>query len=131
VLALLTRNEADIRAACERVLPVFARFAGAGFSARIASCASQIGSGSLPVERLASAAVVLTPAAARGAGRVVEALARRLRALPVPVLGRISDNALWLDARTLLAADESTLAQQLALPSAPQAMVTASTATKA
>ena len=131
VLALLTRNEADIRAACERVLPLFARFAGAGFTARIASCASQIGSGSLPVERLASAAVVLTPAAARGAGRAVEALARRLRALPVPVLGRISDNALWLDARTLLAADEATLAQQLALPSAPQAMVTASTATEA
>jgi hypothetical protein len=47
------------------------------------------------------------------------------------VLGRISDNALWLDARTLLAADEATLAQQLALPSAPQAMVTASAAAAA
>ena len=121
VLALLTRSEADIHAACERVLPAFARYAGAGFAARIERCASQIGSGSLPVERLASAAVVLAPVAARGAGRAVEALAQRLRALPVPVIGRISDNALWLDARTLLAADEATLAQQLAPPAAAAA----------
>lgn len=114
VLALLTRSGDDIRACCERVRPALARFAGAGFDARIEACASQIGSGSLPVERLPSAAVVLAPRAARGAGRAVEALAARLRALPLPVIGRIDDNALWLDARTLLAADEAALAQQLA-----------------
>jgi L-seryl-tRNA(Ser) seleniumtransferase len=113
VLALLTRDAADIRAACERMLPLFAAFAGDRFGARVADCASQIGSGSLPVERLASAAVVLSPAGAKGAGRALEALAQRLRALPVPVVGRIGDNALWLDCRTLLAADEATLAAQL------------------
>jgi len=116
VLALLVRGEADIRAACERVLPLLARCAGAGFAARIAPCASQIGSGSLPVERLASAAIVLAPVAARGAGRALEALARRLRESPVPVLGRIHDGALWLDCRTLLAADEATLAAQFGPP---------------
>jgi L-seryl-tRNA(Ser) seleniumtransferase len=113
VLALLTRSEADIRAACERVRPLFARFAGERFAVRIEGCASQIGSGSLPVERLPSAAVVLAPASAKGAGRALEALAQRLRALPVPVVGRIGDNALWLDCRTLLPADEVTLAAQL------------------
>ena len=114
VLALLTRSEADIRAACERLLPLFARFAGDKFAARVETCASQIGSGSLPVERLPSAAIVLAPVAARGAGRALEALAQRLRALPVPVIGRVSDNALWLDCRTLLAADEAMLSDQLA-----------------
>jgi L-seryl-tRNA(Ser) seleniumtransferase len=120
VLALLTRSEADIRAACERMQPLFARFAGDRFAVRIEGCASQIGSGSLPVERLPSAAVVLAPAGAKGAGRALEALSQRLRALPVPVVGRVTDGALWLDCRTLLAQDEATLAAQLA-PAAPRA----------
>jgi L-seryl-tRNA(Ser) seleniumtransferase len=113
VLALLTRAAPEVRAACERTLPLFAAFAGTRFTARVAECASQIGSGSLPVERLPSAAVVLTPTPGKGAGRALEALAQQLRALPVPVLGRISDGALWLDCRTLLAQDEATLAAQL------------------
>ena len=114
VLALLTRPAADVRAACERMQPLFARFAGTGFTVRIAECASQIGSGSLPVERLSSAALVIAPVAAKGAGRALEQLSQRLRTLPVPVVGRVHENALWLDCRTLLAADEVTLAQQLA-----------------
>jgi L-seryl-tRNA(Ser) seleniumtransferase len=120
VLALLTRSEAGIRAACERMQPLLARFAGDRFAVRIEGCASQIGSGSLPVERLPSAAVVLAPAGAKGAGRALEALSQRLRALPVPVVGRVTDGALWLDCRTLLAQDEATLAAQLA-PAAPRA----------
>jgi L-seryl-tRNA(Ser) seleniumtransferase len=114
VLGLLTRTRADIRAACERMRPFFVRFAGDAFAVRIADCASQIGSGSLPVERLESAAIVLAPVSAKGAGRALEALSARLRALPVPVVGRVHDDALWLDCRTLLAADEATLAGQLA-----------------
>jgi L-seryl-tRNA(Ser) seleniumtransferase len=120
VLALLTRSAADVRAACERMLPLFTAFAGARLTARVDDCASQIGSGSLPVERLASAAIVLTPAPGKGAGRALEALVARLRALPVPVLGRVNDGALWLDCRTLLAQDEATLAAQL-VPAAPRA----------
>jgi L-seryl-tRNA(Ser) seleniumtransferase len=120
VLGLLTRSEADIRAACARMQPLFAGFAGDGFDTRIDACASQIGSGSLPVERLASAAIVLAPRHAKGAGRALNALSQRLRALPVPVVGRINDNALWLDLRTLLAADESTLAAQLTAHSPAQ-----------
>ncbi|MCA3217592.1 MAG: L-seryl-tRNA(Sec) selenium transferase [Burkholderiales bacterium] len=110
-LRLLTRSAAEVRAACERLLPALASFAGAPFTARVAPCASQIGSGSLPVERLASSAIVLAPVNAKEAGRALDALSRRLRSLPVPVIGRVHDGALWLDLRCLI--DEAQLARQL------------------
>jgi L-seryl-tRNA(Ser) seleniumtransferase len=112
VLAVLTRPAQDIRAAAARVLAAVQSFAGTDFAARIESCASQIGSGALPVDRLPSFALHVA-SRARRSGRALDELARRLRALPVPVLGRIHDDALWLDCRTLLAADEETLIKQL------------------
>ena len=112
-LALLSRPADDIRAAAERLLPRLRAFAGEAFVVRVAPCASQIGSGALPVDRLPSFALQVTSRARRG-GRALEQLAQRLRRLPVPVLGRIGNDALWLDCRTLPAADEATLVAQLA-----------------
>jgi L-seryl-tRNA(Ser) seleniumtransferase len=109
VLALLTRPAEDIRAACERLRPALAAFAGDGYAVTVQACASQIGSGSLPVERLPSYALVLTPSSAKGAGRAVERLAARLRELPTPVIGRIAEQRLWLDCRCLRAQDEAAL----------------------
>lgn len=100
-LALLARGADDIRAACERLLPHLARFAGAAFTARVEACASQIGSGSLPVERLSSSAIVLIPVSTKGAGRALEQLSHRLRSLEKPVIGRIHEQAMWLDLRCL------------------------------
>ena len=80
----------------------------------VTACSSQIGSGALPVETLPSAAIALSPAKpGRGEGRWLDALARRLRALPVPTIGRIADGALLLDLRTL--EDEAGLLTQIAL----------------
>ncbi len=112
-LALLSRAADDIHTAAERLLPALQAFAGDPFVVRVEPCASQIGSGALPVDRLPSFALHVASRARRG-GRSLEQLAQRLRALPVPVLGRVHDDALWLDCRTLLAADEATLAAQLA-----------------
>ena len=114
-LALLTRTPQDIRAAAERVLPALQSFAGDGIAVRIESCASQIGSGALPVDRLRSYALHMS-GQGRRSGRALEGLAQRLRALPVPVLGRIHDDALWLDCRTLLPGDEARLVQMLEQP---------------
>ena len=65
--------------------------------------ASQIGSGSLPVDRLASAGLRIAPQPARrkGSGAALDELAAALRALPEPVIGRIGDQALLLDLRCL------------------------------
>ncbi len=112
VLALLTRAPDDIRAAAERVQPALQGFAGDAFDVRIAPCASQIGSGALPVDRLASFALQVG-VRGRRSGRALEDLAQRFRALPVPVLGRIHDDALWLDCRALLLADEAHLVRML------------------
>ena len=54
-LRLLTRDAASIRAQAELLLPNVASHY-ADFDVRIESCQSQIGSGSLPVDRLPSAA---------------------------------------------------------------------------
>jgi L-seryl-tRNA(Ser) seleniumtransferase len=104
-LALLMRSREDIRAACARLADPLRAALGARFDVTIEECASQIGSGSMPVERLASAALVVRPQG-KASGRVIEAVERRLRGLPVPVIGRIAGNALWLDARCLLPRDE-------------------------
>ncbi|HBT12471.1 MAG TPA: L-seryl-tRNA(Sec) selenium transferase, partial [Erwinia persicina] len=64
-----------------------------------AECLSQIGSGSLPVERLPSVALTLTPL--DDSGGTLMALAARLRAGEVPVIGRIYNGSLWFDLRTL------------------------------
>ena len=66
---------------------------------RLCHVFSQIGSGSLPVDRLPSAALTFTPHDGRGSH--LESLAARWRELPVPVIGRIYDGRLWLDLRCL------------------------------
>jgi L-seryl-tRNA(Ser) seleniumtransferase len=101
-LRLLTRSQAEILALGERLLePVRAAFA-ADADASLRECQSQIGSGSLPVDRLPSAALVLTPRVqGKGEGTALKALETRLRDLPVPVIGRVHEGALWLDLRCL------------------------------
>jgi L-seryl-tRNA(Ser) seleniumtransferase len=114
VLWMLSRPRAEIREACERIAPALATIAGKEFQADIIDCASQIGSGALPEERLASAAVrlALAPGAKRSGKRLDETLAR-FRALSVPVIGRIKEDALIFDARCLLPQDEQYLAEQV------------------
>src|SRR5690606_8258308 len=101
-LRLLTRSADDIRAAAERLRQPVAAALGGGTTVEIVACFSQIGSGSLPVDRLPSAALAIRPARVRtGRGAAVQALAAAFRRLPVPVIGRIERGALTLDLRCL------------------------------
>ena len=99
-LRLLTRPPADIEARAARLLPVLrAALADWPVQVGVEPALSQIGSGSLPVDRLPSHALVITPQ--RKKGGVLRELETALRRLPIPVIGRIGDGALRLDLRCL------------------------------
>jgi len=111
-LRLLTRTADDIKAAAARVLPPLQDRLAGHYSVTLCACTSQIGSGSLPVERLPSHGIALRPAKqGRGEGTALEKLSAAFRALPVPVIGRIEEGALVLDLRCM--EDESGFISQL------------------
>ena len=98
-LRLLTRPQAQIAALAAQLLPEVAAAVAPRFLVEAVMLQSQIGSGSLPVDRLPSAGLAI--AAVDGRGRTLESLAISLRELPRPVIGRIHDDRLLLDLRCL------------------------------
>ncbi len=98
-LRQLTRKAHDILQQAERLMPALETAYGDDFLVETAACSSQIGSGSLPVERLPSFAVTFTPRDGRGSS--LNSLAQRWRQLPRPVIGRLQEGKLWLDLRCL------------------------------
>ena len=115
-LRLLTRPPAEIEAQAVRLLPVLrAALADWPVDVGVEPALSQIGSGSLPVDRLPSHALVITPQ--RKKGGVLRELEIALRRLPIPVIGRVGDGALRLDLRCL--DDETAFVAQLAGLAAP------------
>src|SRR5260370_3645407 len=109
-LRLLARPAGEIRAVGERLLPAAAHALCNIAEAALAETRSQIGSGALPVAFLPSAALALRPLAQR-TGAAVEILARALRALPIPIIGRIESGRVLLDLRCL--EDEAAFLEQL------------------
>jgi L-seryl-tRNA(Ser) seleniumtransferase len=98
-LRLLSRPHAEIAALAQRVMPALAEALDGIASVAPVETKSQIGSGALPVSLLPSAGLALLPL--RASGGAVEALARHLRSLPVPVIGRIEAGRVILDLRCL------------------------------
>ena len=102
-LRLLTRPLAQIQAVAEALRAPVAAAVSPRFTVEVVAMLGQIGSGSLPVERLASAglAIALSSATKKGRGTALDELARAWRGLPLPVIGRIADDRLLLDLRCL------------------------------
>jgi L-seryl-tRNA(Ser) seleniumtransferase len=109
---LLARPIKDIEAMAQRLLPEVAGKVGAAFRAEVTGCASQIGSGALPLETLASAGIAIRAVAQRGGGKALSDLSAAFRKLPVPVVGHISDQMLIFDLRCL--EDEAAFVRNLA-----------------
>jgi L-seryl-tRNA(Ser) seleniumtransferase len=103
-IAALARPAADIHAQAERLLPAVAEALGEGWHPGIKPVRGQIGSGALPVDLLPSFALSVK-------GRGLDRLAEAFRRLPIPVIGRIQDETLLFDLRTL--DDEAAFMAQL------------------
>ena len=92
-LRLLTRTPDQIRATAQRLAEAFRRL-WPDRPVQVEPCRSQIGSGALPIDLIASFAVTI-------GGSSPDSVAAALRSLPQPVLGRIAENRVWLDCRCL------------------------------
>jgi L-seryl-tRNA(Ser) seleniumtransferase len=109
-LRLLTRPAEEIRALGGWLLPAVENRLHQIAEVSLVETKSQIGSGALPVSLLPSTALALRPRRHRS-GAAVEALARALRLLPIPVIGRIEAGRVVLDLRCL--EDEANFVVQL------------------
>ena len=108
-LRLIARPGGEITALGQRLLPAVEAALEGVAETSLVETRSQIGSGALPVSLLPSTALALRPIG--GSGAAVEGLARALRALPVPVIGRIEAGRVLLDLRCL--EDEAAFLGQL------------------
>jgi L-seryl-tRNA(Ser) seleniumtransferase len=107
-LRMLTEPLAGIRRRARRLLRRLPAAAARALGASIVESRSQVGGGALPTVELPTAALALGTAA-----RPAQALDEALRSARPPVLGRLSDDRLLLDCRTVQASEIPTLAALL------------------
>lgn len=112
-LRLLTRPQDDIRRQAQELLPAIQAALGTGYHAETVPMFSQIGSGAMPVDLLPSFGVRIRYQGPGRSGRHLQKLQSELRKLKRPVLGRLADDALWLDIRCLELAGQAEFQAQL------------------
>ncbi len=107
VLRMITES-LDEAAKRARSLARTIRGTGAAAKVDVVSCESQIGGGSLPLERIPSMAVAIRPENMR-----VPELEARMHSLPVPIIPRTIHDAVMLDIRTIENEDFKLIAAEL------------------
>ena len=111
VLRQLSRSPEDIASVGKRLLDQLTDNAKT-YQLGIQPCESQIGSGALPSKALPSYALTISPIAKKHKGSALKTLNRKLLDLNTPIIGRIHNDAVWLDLRCF--EDEQLLITQLA-----------------
>jgi len=111
-LRVLSRNNPDIEAMADRLLPAFRQqLTGHDYAVSKVQLKSQIGSGSLPLDLLASWGLCISAGRGKGSDQKLRTLADAFRGLPIPVLGRIHSGRLYFDLRTVF--DPGEICEQL------------------
>jgi L-seryl-tRNA(Ser) seleniumtransferase len=101
-LRLLTRSREDIARVASQLAEALQVHLKGQADVQVVDCASTIGSGALPVSGLPSVGVrVDAHGSRRERDRQATRLLAALRALPLPVIGRLEDGAVLLDCRCL------------------------------
>jgi L-seryl-tRNA(Ser) seleniumtransferase len=107
-LRLLAISADELRRRCAELLPLLQASAGARATLEIIAATSTVGGGAMPLAELPGWAVAVTPTQLS-----IQELSVRLRAADPPVIGRIQDDRLLLDPRTLLPGEEPMLVAAL------------------
>ncbi|HAQ41672.1 MAG TPA: L-seryl-tRNA(Sec) selenium transferase [Clostridiales bacterium] len=101
VLKLINRNLNDIKNQVERLSGRLADEIGKNCEVKTESCESQIGGGSLPLEKIESCAVSLKPF-----NMTTSSLEMKLRHAKTPVICRVVNDNLLMDLRTVLEGED-------------------------
>jgi L-seryl-tRNA(Ser) seleniumtransferase len=96
VLRLLTRTPNELEIVAHRARELLAQRLGEGFSITVDSSVSEIGSGAMPGEGIATRVLRITHPA-----HSADAIAAMFRRADPAIIGRISDGAFTLDLRTI------------------------------
>lgn len=107
VFRQMTEKLEAVEDRAQRLQAELQRCCGNWLSVRVAPSQSEAGSGALPVEKIASFAVLL-----RAPGSASK-LARRLRQCEIPIIGYIREENLCLDCRTLADEDLPIIGRQM------------------
>lgn len=107
VLRMITKKPMDVEQDAKRLKRMLKR-AGLAVELELYPCESQVGGGSLPLTTLPSVAVAFMPYEIS-----VEELDRRMRKLPLPVIGRIEKGKYLLDMRTFEMEEASRFIKEL------------------
>ncbi len=110
IMRHLTRPLNEIEDQARRLTPTLERRLP-DFSVIPTDLYSQIGSGALPLRKITSAGLRVTPVEMDSHNKQLERITTRLRMLPRPVIGRVHEGSFWLNLRCL--DDEQLFTEQL------------------
>lgn len=113
-LRLFARIPEQMQAQAQQLQPLLQKALGENYTVAAAPMMSQIGSGAMPVEVLPSYGLVVSLASEQASqvssNKAILQVERWLRGLERPVIGRLHQNALYLDLRCLSEGEQSLLA---------------------
>ncbi|WP_312699498.1 L-seryl-tRNA(Sec) selenium transferase [Sedimentibacter sp.] len=106
VLKLINRSKAELLNTADLLCEKIKKITGNKCEVNIEDCQSQIGGGSLPLERIDSAALSFKPL-----NITTASLENKLRHLETPVVGRVVNDRLIIDLRTVLPGEEEIISE--------------------